>query len=167
VAAIAKIIAEELKFSDSQIEKLEMAALIHDLGKIRIPAEILTKPTRLDPNEFTLIKAHPQVGYDIIKEIDFHFPLSDIILQHHERYDGSGYPGGLKKDEILIEARIITVADVVEAMGSHRPYRASLGPGKAREEIKLHSGTLYDPNVTGAFFSVFNSDGKLAEILEI
>ncbi len=167
VAAISKMIARELDFPDDRIEKLEMAAMIHDLGKIRVPAEILTKPTRLDHNEYQIIQMHPRVGYDIIKEIDFNFPLADIILQHHERCDGSGYPGGLKKNEILMEARIITVADVVEAMASHRPYRASLGPGKAREEIKSKGGRLYDPDVVGAFFRVFYSDEELVEILEL
>lgn len=167
VAAISKMIAKELDFPEKRIEKLEMAAMIHDLGKIRIPAEILTKPTRLDPNEYELIKMHSQVGYDIIKDIDFDFPLADIILQHHEKCDGSGYPNELRKDEILMEARIITVADVVEAMGSHRPYRASLGPGKAREEIRSNRDKLYDPDVVDAFFSVFNSDNELVKILEL
>lgn len=167
VATISKMIAKELMFSDAQVEKLEMAAMIHDLGKIRVPSEILTKPAGLDTYEYKLIQLHPQVGYDIIKEIDFNFPLANIILQHHERFNGSGYPQGLKKDEIIMEARILAVADVVEAMGSHRPYRASLGPGKAMEEIKLNCGKIYDPDAARAFFTVFHSTDELEKILEL
>ncbi len=166
VATISKMIAKELNFSEAGIEKLEMAAMIHDLGKIRVPSEILTKPSVLDPYEYKLIQMHPQVGSDIIKGIDFNFPLADIILQHHERCNGSGYPQGLKKDEIIMEARIIAIADVVEAMGSHRPYRASLGPEKALEEIKANRGELYDPDAAGAFFTVFHSTDILKTILE-
>jgi HD-GYP domain-containing protein (c-di-GMP phosphodiesterase class II) len=124
-----------------------MARLIHDLGKIYLPSEILSKPGRISEAEFDIIKSHPTVGYDILKTIDFSWPIATLVLQHHERMDGSGYPNGLRGEEILIEARIINVADVVEAMATHRPYRASLGIDVALQEIISNRGTLYDANV--------------------
>jgi HD-GYP domain-containing protein (c-di-GMP phosphodiesterase class II) len=132
-----------------------MTATIHDLGKIQIPAEILSKPGKLTDNEFNLIKTHPQVGYDILKGIEFPWPIAQIVLQHHERVNGSGYPQGLSGEDILLEARILAVADVVEAMASHRPYRPALGTDKALEEIEKNKGKLYDSEVADACIRLF------------
>ena len=136
-----------------------MSAILHDIGKISIPAEILTKPGRLTEIEMNMLKTHPEVGYDILKRIDFPWPLAKIVLQHHERLDGSGYPQGLKGDEILLEARIIGVADVVEAMSSHRPYRPALGIDKALEEIYQNRGIFYDPEVVDTCIKLFKEKG--------
>jgi HD-GYP domain-containing protein (c-di-GMP phosphodiesterase class II) len=133
------------------IEGIVMAGNIHDIGKISVPAEILSKPGALTDIQFGLIKAHPKTGYEILKGIDFPWDIARIVLQHHERIDGSGYPQGLCDDDILLEARILAVADVVEAMSSHRPYRPALGIEKALEEISSKKGILYDPRVAEAF----------------
>lgn len=135
-----------------------MAASIHDLGKMSAPAEILVKPNRLTDVEFSFIKSHPQVGYDILKEIEFAWPIAQIVYQHHERMDGSGYPLGISDEEILLEARIIAVADTVEAMSSHRPYRPSLGPEEAIKEISERRGTMYDPQVVDACLSLLRNN---------
>ena len=132
---------------------------MHDIGKISIPAEILSKPGRLTAIEYELIKNHSRSGYDILKKVEFPWPLAEIILQHHERIDGSGYPQNLKGDEIILEARIMAVADVVESMASHRPYRPALGIEKALEEIEQSSGRLYDPQVAGACLRLFRDKG--------
>ena len=124
-----------------------------------MPAEILSKPSKLTEIEYSLIKNHPQIGYDILKSIEFPWPVAQIVLQHHERMDGSGYPQGLKNDEILIEARIIGVADVVDAMSSHRPYRPTLGIDKALEEISQNRGILYDPEVADTCLELFKEKG--------
>lgn len=150
VTDLARSISNEMGLSSNQIEAIRMAGLIHDIGKISIPSEILSKPTQLTETEFELIKKHPQVGYEILKNIDFPWPVAEIVLQHHERLDGSGYPDGLKNSQILMEARVLGVADVVEAMSSHRPYRAGLGKKKALEEIKKNKGTLYEPEAVDA-----------------
>ncbi len=155
VADLACIIAAECSLSKGQIEGIRMAGIIHDLGKISVPAEILSKPSRLTQNEFNLIKEHPEVGYDILKEIEFPWPIAEIVLQHHERFDGSGYPQGISGDKILIEARIIAVADVVEAMASHRPYRPGKGIKKALAEIVKNKGVHYDPEIVEACLKVF------------
>jgi putative nucleotidyltransferase with HDIG domain len=147
VADLARAMATEMGLSDHQIDGICMAGLIHDLGKICVPAEILSKPGQLTEIEHTLIRGHPQVGYDILKEIEFPWPLAQVVLQHHERIDGSGYPAGLKAEDIIIEARTLAVADVVEAMASHRPYRPTLGRDMALKEISKNKGVLYDPNV--------------------
>ena len=156
VAKLTRAIAETIGLSEDQIEGVYVAASIHDIGKISLPAEILSKPIKLTEIEISLIQAHAQAGYDILKGIDFPWPIADIILQHHERMDGSGYPLGLAGDRITIEARIIGVADVVETMSSHRPYRPSMGIDKALEEITRHSGTLYDADVVTACLKIFN-----------
>ena len=156
VAALTRAIAETLKLPEDQIEGAYMAASIHDIGKISLPAEILTKPIQLTEIEISLIQAHSQAGYDILKGIEFPWSIADIIIQHHERMDGSGYPGGLAGDSILMEARIIGVADVVETMSSHRPYRPSMGIEKALAEITQNSGTLYDAEVVTACLNIFN-----------
>lgn len=155
VANLAKVIAEELELPESQIESIYMAAAIHDIGKISLPAEILVKPIALSDIEISLIRAHAQAGYDILKGIEFPWAIADIVLQHHERIDGSGYPLGLAGDKIVFEARIICVADVVETMASHRPYRPSIGMDKALEEITKNRGVLYDPRVVDACLKIF------------
>jgi putative nucleotidyltransferase with HDIG domain len=156
VADLACAIAREQGLAEEQIEGIRMAGIMHDLGKISVPAEVLSKPSELTQNEFNLIKEHPQVGYDILKEIEFPWQIAEIVLQHHERFDGSGYPQGLSRDGILIEARIIAVADVVEAMASHRPYRPGKGLKKALSEIANNKGISYDPDVVDACLNVFN-----------
>ncbi|GAJ08464.1 unnamed protein product, partial [marine sediment metagenome] len=131
------------------------AALIHDIGKINIPTSVLARPGKISKIEYNMIKTHSQVGCDLIKRIEFPWPVSSIILQHHERMDGSGYPKGLKGKDICIEAKILAVADVVEAMFSHRPYRPALGIDKALKEVKQGKGKLYDPEVVDACVKLF------------
>jgi len=155
VSKLAVEIAKLLGLENDMKEGIRIAALIHDIGKINIPAEILSKPGTLTKAEFNLIKIHPQAGYDIIRQIEFPWPVADIILQHQERYDGSSYPFGLKGEEIKLEARIIAVADVIEAMASHRPYRPALGIEKALAEITKYRGILFDPHVVDACISLF------------
>jgi putative nucleotidyltransferase with HDIG domain len=159
VASLAKAIATELQLPEEQIEGLNLAAVVHDVGKVQIPAEILSKPGHLNPIEFSLIKMHPETGYEILKAIEFPWPIAKIVLQHHERLDGSGYPHGLKGEEILLEAKILSVADVVEAMTSHRPYRAGLGVDVALEEISHNRGILYEPTVVDACLRVIRERG--------
>jgi HD-GYP domain-containing protein (c-di-GMP phosphodiesterase class II) len=157
VADLSRIIAREIGLSDNEIEGIYIAAAIHDIGKISIPAEILSKPVKLSDIEVSLIQAHSQTGYDILKGISFPWPIAEIVLQHHERLDGSGYPRGLAGDDILMAARIIGVADVVETMASHRPYRPSMGIDKALEEITQNRGVLYTPLVVDACLRIFNN----------
>lgn len=152
---IARCIAQELVLPRKQVDGIRMAGVIHDLGKISIPAEILSKPGKICSPEYSLIKSHPQTGYDILKGIDFQWPVAEIVRQHHERLDGSGYPFGLTGDDIMLEARIVGVADVIEAMSSHRPYRPALGVGEAFNEIRKNKGKLYDPDVVEASEKVF------------
>lgn len=152
-------IAKELQLSPTRIEGLKVAALIHDIGKICVPTEILSKPGKLTPIEMSLIKTHSQAGYDILKDVEFPWPIGQMILQHHERLNGSGYPQGLSGEDIILEARIIAVADVVEAMASHRPYRAALGIDKALEEITRGKGVIYDPEVADACVRLFTEQG--------
>lgn len=159
VAVLASAIANEMKFAADVIHGLNLAATIHDLGKVHLPAEILSKPGQLKPIEFELIKSHPQAGYDIIKDVQFPWPIAQMVLQHHERLDGSGYPQGLKDDQIMPEAKILAVADVVEAMSSHRPYRPALGVDAAMEEISKKRGVLYDPAVADACIALFREKG--------
>ena len=159
VTQLANAIAMELDLSEEQIRGIHMASLIHDVGKINVPAEILSKPSKLTENEFNLLKSHSQTGYDILKNVDFPWPIAKIVLQHHERMDGSGYPQGLKGEEILLAARIIGVADVVEAMVSHRPYRPALGIEEALKEISLNRGVLYDSQVVDTCLKLFAEKG--------
>jgi len=163
VAGLAQAIASEMRLSPHQMEGLRMAAAIHDLGKIAVPAEILSKPTRLSKLEYELIKIHPQAAHDILKDIAFPWPIARIILEHHERMDGSGYPRGLRGEAMLLESRIIAVADVVEAMASHRPYRPTLGIGAALEEIERNKGLLYDADVVSACLALFRDKGYCLE----
>jgi HD-GYP domain-containing protein (c-di-GMP phosphodiesterase class II) len=144
---------------EEQLTGLRVAGTIHDIGKIAVPAEILARPGRLGPIEFELIKGHAQTGYDIVKGVDFPWPVADAIHQHHERMDGSGYPQGLKGEQIILEARILAVADVVEAMASHRPYRASLGIDVALKEIHDRRGVWFDPTVVDACLRIFREQG--------
>lgn len=155
VAELATAIAKEMGLLDDQIYGIRMGGVIHDLGKISIPAEILSKPGSITEIEFNLIKTHPKVGYDILKAIEFPWPIAQMVLQHHERMDGSGYPSGLSGEEIILEARILGVADVVEAMASHRPYRPALGIDKALKEISKNKGLLYDSDVAEACLKLF------------
>lgn len=159
VAELATAIAREMKLPEEQVNGIHLAAIIHDLGKIHVPAEILSKPGRLNAIEFQLIQMHPQEGYNILKDVKFPWPIATIILQHHEKLDGSGYPQGLKGEQILLEAKIIAVADVVEAMSSHRPYRAGLGIEAALAEIETHRGVQYDSIVVDACTKSFRECG--------
>jgi len=159
VSQLSTAIAKIMKLPEDKIESLKFASLIHDIGKVSIPGEILSKPSKLTKTEFALIKEHPKTCYNIIKDIDFPWEIASIILQHHERLDGSGYPMGLKDKEILLEAKILAVADVVEAMNSFRPYRPALGIDKALEEISMNKGKLYDPEVVDACIKLFKEDG--------
>ena len=157
VASLAIAIAEEIKLSEDQIDKIRMGGLIHDIGKIYIPAEILTKPGRLSKIEFDMMKSHPEVGYKILQQVDFIPPIAQMVHQHHERMDGSGYPLGISGDNILLESRIIAVADSVEAMASHRPYRPALGIEKALEMILNEKGKSYDSQIVDACVTLFKN----------
>ena len=159
VARLATTIATEMGLPDDTVEAIYVAASIHDLGKIYVPAEILSKPGHISDIERGIIRTHPQVGYDILKSIDFPWPIAEIVLQHHERMDGTGYPRGLKNGDIRIEARILGLADVVESMGSHRPYRPTLGTEKALDEIRKNRGILYDPDVVDVCLALFQDKG--------
>ena len=145
----------EMGLSAHDIKGLRLAGFVHDVGKIAVPAELLAKPTRLTEAEMALIRVHAQAGYDVLKNVDFPWPIADVILQHHERLDGTGYPRGLIGDAIRLEARIMMVADVVESMSSHRPYRPGLGIEAALAEIAQHSGARYDPVVVDACRRLF------------
>lgn len=159
VGGLATAIAREMGLPEEQVNGIHLAATIHDLGKIQIPAEILSRPGKLSDIEFSLVKVHPQAGYDILKDVKFPWPIGDIVLQHHERLDGSGYPQGLKSDQILLEAKIIAVADTVEAMASHRPYRAAVGIEAALNEIRRGQGSIYDSIVVDACLKLFSEKG--------
>ncbi len=159
VALLAGAIAENMDFSTDRIEGIRITGLLHDIGKISVPAEILNKPSTLSVNEMNLIKEHPTFGYDILKDIEFEQPVAQIVLQHHEVIDGSGYPMGLSGESILPEAHILTVADVVEAIASHRPYRPELGIAAALGEIEQKKGILYDVNVVETCISLFMNKG--------
>jgi HD-GYP domain-containing protein (c-di-GMP phosphodiesterase class II) len=159
VATLAYTIAKEMSLSEGEIEGIRLASAIHDIGRTYIPVEILSKPSRLTDIEFSMVKTHPKVGYDILKMVEFPWPIAQIVLQHHERMDCSGYPSGLSGEDILLEARILGVADVVEAMSSHRPYRPAHGIDKALEEISQNRGVLYDPEVVDACLKLFADKG--------
>ena len=158
VADLASAIAVKMKLEDTRIGQLKMAAVIHDIGKMYVPSDILSKPGKLSDVEFGLIRTHAQGGYDIVKSMDFPCNVAKTVLQHHERLDGSGYPNHLKGEDTLLEAKILAVADVIEAMASHRPYRSSLGIDKALEEISRNRGKLYDPDVVDTCLELFNRD---------
>jgi putative nucleotidyltransferase with HDIG domain len=163
VADLSVAIARGLKLPDEHVKYLRIAALIHDIGKIHIPSDILNKPGKLRDMEWELIRIHAQGSYDILKNIEFPWPVAQIALQHHERLDGSGYPNGLAGDQILLEAKILAVADVVDAMSSDRPYRPALGIEKALEEITQNRGVLYDAAIVDACLKLFNKNGYKLE----
>lgn len=160
---LASAIAEQMELPEDDIETVRVCSLLYEIGKIKIPSEILNKPGKLNDLEYELVRGHVQTGSEILSNIDFPWPVARVVLQHHERMDGSGYPNGLKGDQIMIEARILAVADVVEAMASHRPYRASLGVDAALEELENNRGTLYDPTVVDATLTLFRKKGFTLE----
>jgi len=155
VAELAGAIGREMNLPDDTIEGMALAAAIHDIGKLAVPSEILSKPSRLTDTEFQLIKVHSRAGYEILKNIEFPWPIADMVHQHHERINGAGYPQGLEGAEILPEARIIAIADVVEAIVSHRPYRPALGIEAAIDELRKNRGVFYEPAAVDACLSVF------------
>lgn len=159
VAKLAAAIAQEMGLSEKLVQSIEMAGALHDIGKINIPAEILSKPGKLSKIEFDLIRTHPVIGREILKTIEFPWPICKIVLQHHERIDGSGYPDGLKGDDICLEAKILAVADVVDAMSFHRPYRPARGKKEAMAEIELNKGILYDAGAVDACLRLFKKKG--------
>jgi putative two-component system response regulator len=150
VSELAEGIAREMGLSGDMIEGIKVAGMVHDVGKMFLPTKIVTKPGALTPLEFSIMKEHPQKGYAILRRIDFPWPIPEIVLQHHERIDGSGYPQGLKGTEIRLEARVLAVADVIEAISSHRPYRSALGIEAALKEIGKNQGVFFDAEVTRA-----------------
>lgn len=155
VANLAVAIAKDMGLSSEQIAGLRMACVVHDIGKIHIPAEILSKPDLLSDAEYEIIKTHPKAGWEVLKNIYFPWPVAEMVYQHHERLDGSGYPRGLKDNEIMLESRILMVADVMDAMSSHRPYRPALGILQALQEIMQHKGSLFDELVVDACVKLF------------
>ena len=159
VSNLARAIAREMGLSNDTVDTIRMAGIIHDIGKISVPAEILSKPGKLLDMEMNLIRVHSQSGYDILKDVGLPYPIAEIALQHHERLDGSGYPQGLKNGQILLEARIISVADVVEAIASYRPYRPALGIDVALEEIEKNAEILYDREAVEACLRLFREKG--------
>jgi PAS domain S-box-containing protein len=164
VCDITVRIAREIGLSAEQIDGLRFASMIHDIGKLGIPAELLALPRKLKPEEYALVRMHSQIGYDILKDMDYPWPIQDLVLQHHERLDGSGYPNQLRGPEICLEARVIAVADAVEAMSSHRPYRAGMGLQLALEEVSAEAGTRYDADVVDACWAIHKS-GELQPLL--
>jgi PAS domain S-box-containing protein/putative nucleotidyltransferase with HDIG domain len=167
VAALAVAIGRELGLRPERLKALHLAGIVHDIGKIRVPAEILTKPSRLNAVEFAIVKQHPEVGYNLLKGIDFPWPVADIVRQHHEALDGSGYPLGLRGDAIGLEARIMTVADIVESMSSDRPYRPALGLDQASQEILRLKGSKLDPQVVDACLRVLERGDFVPSLLNI
>jgi HD-GYP domain-containing protein (c-di-GMP phosphodiesterase class II) len=159
VGELAAAIGAEIGFSEHQVTGLRIAGNVHDVGKIAVPAEILSKPTRLSAAEFAIVKTHAQQGYEILKDIEFPWPIALAVWQHHERLDGSGYPQGLQGEAICLEARILAVADVVESMSTHRPYRPALGIEAAFAELRAQSGTRYDPAIVDACIRLFHNKG--------
>jgi putative nucleotidyltransferase with HDIG domain/PAS domain S-box-containing protein len=156
VTQLACALAEKMELPRDVIEGVRMAGDLHDIGKIYVPAEILSKPGKLSEAEYNIIKTHSQVGYDILKTIEFPWPIAEIVLQHHERINGSGYPAGLHGKDILLEAKILAVADVIEAMATHRPYRPALSIEDALDEISENKGKLYDPEVVEVCLKIFD-----------
>lgn len=166
VAQISVEIAKKLGWDIGKVEGLYLAAMVHDIGKVGVPSEILTKPMRLNDIEMQLVRGHAETGYQILKDIPFPWPIAEAVRQHHERVDGLGYPRGLTSSQIIDEAKIIAVADTIEAMGSHRPYRAALGLAAAIEVIRLGSGSAFDPAVVDAAYSLVDKQHTLQTILD-
>ena len=167
VADLSRRIGERLGLDAEIVNGLYMAAMVHDIGKVYVPAEFLNKPGRLSDAEFNIIKSHPQVGFDILDPIDFPWPIGRIVQQHHERLDGSGYPFGLAGEAIRIEARIMAVADVVDAMASHRPYRVSLGVQEALDEIMGRRGVFYDASAVDTCVALFTQEGYSLDMSDV
>ncbi len=163
VSRLATALAREMHINQQTIEGIYMAGIVHDLGKMAIPTEILSKPSQLDPTEFEMIKTHPKIAYDILSKIDFPWPVAQTVLEHHERLNGSGYPSGLKEDDICLEAKILAVADVTEAIAAHRPYRPALGIDAALAEIEKNSGQLYDSRAAEACLLLFREKNYVFE----
>ena len=163
VCELAVAIGKEMNITEEQLQGVKFAAMIHDIGKISVPSDILSKPGKIGKTEFEVVKGHSQTGYELLDKINFPWPISDIVHQHHEKLDGSGYPNGLKDDDILLEAKIISVADTVEAMTAHRPYRAALGIDKAMEEITTNKGKYFDSNVVNACVDIFSNGFQFSE----
>ena len=159
VSKLATAIAQEMKLPQDKIEGVRFASLVHDVGKINLPTEIVSKPSKLVEVEFNLLKNHPRVGYNILKKVNFPWPIAEIVFQHQEKVDGSGYPRGLKGDEICIEAKILGVANVVEAMSSYRSYRPALSIDEALAEISKNKNTLFDPEVVDTCLKLFKEKG--------
>ena len=159
VAQLACAIARKMGLPDEQIYGIRIIGVVHDIGKIAVPGDILSKPGRLSTEELSIIKTHPQVAYDVLKNLEFPWPVAETVLQHHERLDGSGYPNGISGEAIILEARILCVADVVESMVSHRPYRPALGAERALREIVRNKGVLYDPAVAEACSKLSSNGG--------
>lgn len=166
VAFIATSIAKKLGWSDEATQALYMAGMVHDIGKVAVPSEILTKPTHLTDLEMRMVQEHAETGYQILKDIPFPWPIAEMVHQHHERLDGSGYPKGLKGDQICMEARILAVADTIEAMATHRPYRPARGLNVAMEEIRAEAGAKLDAKVVDAAFELLNEGNTLQAIIE-
>ena len=159
VSKLSMAIAQEMKLPQDKIEGIKIASLVHDIGKVNLPSEIVRKPGKLIEVEFNLIKNYPKVGYDILKKVDFPWPIAEIVLQHQEKIDGSGYPGGLKGDKICIEAKILGVANVVEAMSSYKSYRPALSIDEALTEIVKNKNIIFDPEVVDACLKLFKEKG--------
>jgi putative nucleotidyltransferase with HDIG domain len=166
VAQISMAIARELGWKNERIQALYMAAMVHDIGKMAVPSEILTKPSRLNDLEMQMVQGHVEAGYQILKDIPFPWPLAEMVHQHHERLDGSGYPKGLKGDQISEEARVLAVADTIEAMATHRPYRAAKGLVAAMEEIRAEAGTKLDATVVDAAFKLLGHGNELQKLID-
>ena len=159
VSKLATAIAQEMKLPQDKIEGVRLASLVHDVGKVNLPTEIVSKPSKLVEVEFNLLKNHPRIGYNILKKVDFPWPIAEIVFQHYEKIDGSGYPRGLKGDEILIEAKILGVANVIEAMSSSRSYRPALSVDEALAEIAENKNILFDPEVVDTCIKLFKEKG--------
>ena len=166
VAMISMAIGRILGWENERIQSIYMAAMVHDIGKLAVPSEILTKPSRLSDLEMKLVQGHVEAGYQILKDIPFPWPIAEMVYQHHERLDGSGYPRGLKADEICEEARVLAVADTIEAMATHRPYRPSKGLPAAMEEIKAEAGVQLDSKVVDAAFQLLTGENELQKIID-
>lgn len=158
VAKLAVAIAQKMGINPDRVEGLRLASIVHDIGKVSVPTEILTNPNQLDPNDFEVVKTHPVIGFEILRELKFSTPVAQIVSQHHERLNGTGYPNHLKGEHILVESRILAVADVVEAIISHRPYRPARSVSEALEEIEKASGEYYDSDVVNACCKLFRED---------
>jgi HD-GYP domain-containing protein (c-di-GMP phosphodiesterase class II) len=159
VARLACAIARKMGLPEEQIYGIHIISIVHDIGKIAVPGDILSKPGKLSAEEFNIVKTHPQVAYEVLRNLEFPWPVAETILQHHERLDGSGYPNGISGEAITLEARILCVADVIESMVSHRPYRPALGKEKALNEIMKNKGILYDPAVADACLKLSYNGG--------